>query len=429
VLPHYVKPLGYRTYHSGKWHLTGAPKVVADGGFDRSYVIHDHDRHFYPKNHQLDDKPLPPVAPGGDYYSTTAIATRAVEFLKQHAERHAEEPFLLYLAFISPHFPLQAPPADIARYRDRYLPGWDALRQERWQRQRDMGIVGCGLSARDAKTIPSWNVPAKQLAEQIGPGEVGHAVAWEELTGEQKSFQATKMAIHAAMVDRIDREVGRVLEQLKAMGKSEDTVVIFVSDNGASAEQIIRGDLNDRTAPPGSGGSYLCLGPGWSTASNTPFRLHKSWVHEGGIASPLIVHWPAGIAAQGELRHSPCHFVDLIPTIVELAGGRIDPTWNGQPAPPPPGLSLAPALAKDVTIPRECLYFHHLDNRALRAGDWKIVSAGKAGPWELYDLRTDRCESDDLSAKHRDKVRQMAELWQRCEQQFRKDAGADAEGR
>jgi arylsulfatase A-like enzyme len=219
-----------------------------------------------------------------------------------------------------------------------------------------------------------------------------------------------------------------VLDQLRATGALDNTVVLFVSDNGASAEQSIRGDRHDPTAAPGSGKSYLCLGPGWSTASNTPFRLHKSWVHEGGIASPLIVQWPAGLKARGELRHTPCHFVDLIPTMVELAGGGpIDPEWNGQKAPPMPGQSIAAALDRDVVVPREYLFFHHEGNRAIRVGDWKLVSAGRNRPWELYDLTTDRCESNDLSARHAEKVAELSQLWQRCERRFRRQAGPAAE--
>ena len=243
------------------------------------------------------------------------------------------------------------------------------------------------------------------------------------LTDEQKTFQATKMAIHAAMIDRMDRETGRVLDQVKAMGAFENTVILFVSDNGTSAEQIIRGDKHDRTAAPGSGRSYLCLGPGWSSAGNAPFRLHKSWVHEGGISSPLIVHWPAGLTARHELRHDPCHFIDILPTVMDLAGaGEVSLTWNGETAPPLPGKSLVPAFAKDGAVSRECLYFHHRKNRALRAGDWKLVARDEE-PWELYDLKTDRCESKNLAEKQPDRIREMAARWQQLEDEFRRQAG------
>jgi arylsulfatase A-like enzyme len=425
VVPHYLKPLGYRCYHSGKWHLMGAPKVIADGGFDRSYVLHDHDRFFNPKNHELDDRKLDPVPEGSGFYVTTAIADYAAGFLREHATGHPDEPFYCYLAFTSPHFPLHGLQEDIGQYRDRYLAGWDTVRRRRWERLRAMDVVNCDLPPLEADVIPDWNLPKEELARSIGPGETDRAVPWTDLTEEQRRFQATKMAIHAAMVDRMDREIGRVLDQVKSMGVFDNTLILFVSDNGASAEQIIRGDLNDPAAPPGSAKSYLCLGPGWSSAANTPFRLHKSWVHEGGVSSPLIAHWPAGIAARGELRHNPCHFVDILPTILELATGE---TPSGPPhkpgAPPLPGRSLTTAFAKDGTVNHEFIYFHHLDNRAIRVGDWKLVAKGKDGPWELYDLKTDRCEQKDLAEQYPEKVRELSSLWHTCEDRFRSQAGS-----
>lgn len=423
VLPHYLKPAGYRCYHSGKWHLMGAPAVVADGGFDRSYVLHDHDRHLGPRQHQLDDRELPPVQPGEKYYTATAIADYAIDFLEEHNRHHADQPFCLYLAFTTPHFPLQAPAADIARYRDRYLEGWDSIRKSRWLRLRQQGIVNSELPALDTETIPDWNLTAAELAQMIGPGEAPNAVPWSDLTDEQRRFQATKMAIHAAMVHRMDIEIGRVMAQLKHMGASNNTMTLFASDNGASAEQIIRGDMHDKSAPPGSARSFLCLGPGWSTASNSPLRLHKSWVHEGGISSPLVINWPAGIAGGGHLRHTPCHFIDILPTLMDLGGASAAGPWNGQDPPPMPGKSLAPCFARDATLERDCLWFHHIDNRALRAGDWKIVSAGKTGPWELYDMRTDRCESHNLADTQPGRVREMAARWQELETRFREQAG------
>ena len=428
VVPDYLKPRGYRCYHSGKWHLMGAPKVIANGHFDHSYVLHDHDRFFTPKNHELDDHKLPPIEQEKDFYVTTNIARYAIDFLKEHAAKHKDEPFYCYLAFTSPHFPLHALQEDIKRYSDRYLAGWDIIRERRWKRMREMGLVNCDLPPLESDVIPDWNLPKEKLEEAIGPGEVDRAVAWKDLTEPQKRFQATKMAIHAAMVDRMDREIGRVLDQVKAMGAAENTVVFFVSDNGASAEQIIRGDMHDPSAAPGSAKSYLCLGPGWSSAANAPFRLHKSWVHEGGISSPLIVQWPAGIGARGELRHDPCHFIDILPTVIDLAGGKDIPgQWNGQTAPPLPGTSLAPAFVKDDAVTHEYLYFHHLTNRAIRVGDWKLVAKGDKGPWELYDLKTDRCEQKNLAEQHPDRVRRMSAQWQKWEDQFRRQAGPPPE--
>ena len=419
-LPHHLKPLGYRCYHSGKWHVPGAPRVLADGGFDRSYKVDDHDRYFHPRAHTEDDRKKPPVEPGSGFYLTTAIADHALACLKDHAERHAAAPFFLYLAFTAPHFPLHAPPEDVARYRDRYLEGWDAVREKRWKRMREMGLVDCALPAREPGRVPSWNLKPETLAEKVGPAEVARAVAWEDLTPEQRRFQAAKMAVHAAMIDRMDREIGRVLEQVRAMGAWDRTVIFFLSDNGASAEQIVRGDGHDRSAEPGSAATFLCLGPGWSTAANTPFRLHKSWTHEGGVATPLVVHWPGGIAARGELRRDPGHVIDFFPTILELAGGR--PEAEDPGAPRRPGRSLVPAFARDGSVCREWIFFHHLDNRALRCGNWKVVSDGPER-WELYDLSADRCEQKDLAARHPDRVREMAALWERLEARFREEAG------
>jgi arylsulfatase A-like enzyme len=423
VLPHYLKPLGYRSYHSGKWHLSGAPRPVADGGFDHSYMLDDFDRSFAPKKHSEDDRPLPAVAPGGGYYMTTAIAGHAIRCLKEHARDHPDKPFFQYLAFTSPHFPLRAPPEDIARYRDRYAQGWDIVRQERWKRLRELGIIDCALSERDPRTVPDWNLSEKELTRRIGSGEVGRAVAWNDLSAEQKAFQATKMAIHAAMVDRMDREIGRVLDQIKAMNALDDTLIIFATDNGASAEQIIRGDGHDPAAPPGSAETFLCLGPGWSTAANTPFRLHKSWVHEGGIATPMIVKWTKGIAARGALRHDVGHLIDIVPTLLELAGVHASATWNGIPAPALPGRSLVPTFVRDAGVEREPLFFSHDGNRALREGDWKLVSSRQNGNlWELYDLGKDRRESVDLVARQPERVRRMETRWQEMNARFRQQS-------
>ena len=424
LLPHYLKPLGYRSYHSGKWHVTGAPRSLADGGFDRSYRLEDHDRNFYPTNVWLDDVRLPPVAKDSHYYTTVAFADFMIQCLKEHAEKCPSQPFFGYLAFTVPHFPLQAPPEDIARYRDRYLAGWDVMRRQRYERQLKMGLVNCQLSEREPAIVPRWNLSEAQLHEQISSNEVAHGVAWDELNEAEKRFQATKMAIHAAMIDRMDHEIGRVLDQLKAMGALDNTIVMFASDNGASAEFLNRGDRHDPLAPAGSGGSFLCLGPGWSTMCNTPFRLHKSWVHEGGISSPLIVQWPKGIATKGEWRHSVGHVIDIVPTLLELTGAQPDKDWHGVTAPPLPGRSLAPAFATDINVPRDFLYFHHDENRALRIGDWKLVSKRpNVGDYELYDLSHDRSEQLNLAAKIPARVAAMEERWQEIENDFRQLAG------
>ena len=413
LLPDMLRPLGYRSYHSGKWHVDGKP---LDGGFDRSYSLHDHDRHFAPRQHTEDDRPLPPAAADSGYYTSTAIADHAIKCLREHAEKYAAQPFFEFLAFTAPHFPLQAPAEDIARYKDKYLRGWDAMRDERWQRMHAMGIGGSALAPIEREAGPPYPFPA--AIAKLGPNELNRPHAWDTLSAEQRGFQAGKMAVHAAMVDRMDREIGRVLAQLSAMGATENTLVFFLSDNGASAEMMVRGDGHDPDAACGTGATFLSLGPGWSGMANTPFRRHKTWVHEGGISTPLIVRWPRGIAARGELRHAPGHVVDLVPTILEAAGGGSIPAMHGK--------SLVPAFATDAAIPRESLWWLHEGNRALRAGDWKIVAAGKDSPWELYDLSTDRSETKNLAADMPGKVRELAARWSRQTEECTALASKDA---
>ena len=406
LLPEMLKPLGYRSYHSGKWHVDGKP---LQNGFDRSYSLDDHDRHFAPRQHTEDDKPLPPVDAKAGYYSSTVIADHAIKYLKEHAEKYPQQPFLEYLAFTAPHFPLQAPAEDIARYRKKYLVGWDAMREDRWQRLKEIKIGGTSLAAIERDVGPPYAFP--EAMKKLGPNELNRPLPWKDLTAEQREFQACKMAIHAAMVDRMDREIGRVVAQLRAMGALENTLVFFLSDNGASAEIMVRGDGHDPHAECGTGATFLSIGPGWSSLANTPFRRHKTWVHEGGISTPLIVHWPKGIAARGELRHTPGHLIDLMPTILEAAGGKRLERWEGQPVPPAPGKSLIPLFVKDGTVAHDSLWWLHEGNRALRVGDWKIVAAGKDSPWELYDLSSDRSESKNLAKNKPEKVSELAAIW------------------
>lgn len=406
LLPDFLKPVGYRSYHSGKWHIDGK---VLPAGFDRSLDMRNQSNFFTSRGNSIDDVPVRPPADEKGYYATIAIADHAIECLKDHAANHANRPFFHYIAFIAPHFPLHALPEDIAKYRDQYLEGWEAMRAARFARQKEMGITTTTLSPLEREVGPPYAFP--EAMEKLGPGEVNRPLPWGELTPEQRRFQATKMAIHAAMVDRMDREIGRVVAQLKAMGAFENTLILFASDNGASAEIMVRGGGHDPKAKPGSAATYLCLGPGFSSACNTPYRRHKTWLHEGGISTPLIAHWPAGIAARGELRHTPGHVIDFVPTALELAGIQKPKAWNGEPVPKAPGRSLAPAFATDVTIARDSLWWLHEEHRAIRVGDWKLVAA-KGDPWELYDLKTDRAEQHNLAAIMPDKVKELAAAWQ-----------------
>jgi arylsulfatase A-like enzyme len=413
LLPVYLKPLGYRSYHSGKWHVDGKP---LQDGFDHSYDLEDHDRNFYPKSHFEDDVKLPPVEPGSGYYTTTFMADHAIKCLKEHAEKYADRPFFEYLAFTVPHFPIQAPAEDVAKYLGHYRAGWDALRRQRHARMKELGIVTCDLSART-------------------PG----VPAWDTLSDAEKDAWDARMAVHAAMVHRMDREIGRVIDQVKAMGALENTLIIFLSDNGASAERVLRGDGHDPTAPPGSARTFLCIEPGWANLCNSPLRRSKIYVHEGGISTPLILHWPAVIKDHGQLRHNPGHLIDFVPTLLELAGGKTGREGDSpifverklgqspEAVPPLPGKSLLPVLTKDNTVPRDYLWWFHSGNRAIRMGDWKIVTDG-AGPWELYDLAKDRCEMHDLAQQLPDKARELQQAWTKHLEEFRVLATSDGKG-
>lgn len=405
LLPDYLKPHGYRNYHSGKWHIDGK---VLDGGFDRSLDMRNQGNFFTAKGNSIDDVPVVLANDESGYYSTIATADHAIGCLKEHAETFSDRPFFHYVAFIAPHFPLHALPEDIERYRDKYLEGWDKMREARFARQKELGLVHTMLSKLEQDVGPPYHFP--EALEKLGPGEVNRPLPWAELTEEQRRFQATKMAIHAAMVDRMDHEIGRIIEQLKAMGAFENTLIFFASDNGASAEIMVRHGGHDPNAAPGSAATYLCLGPGFSSACNTPFRRHKTWVHEGGISTPLVVHWPKGIKARGELRTTPAHVIDIVPTILDALEVEKPAKWDGVALPPAPGRSLVPAFAKDVPIERECLWWLHEGNRAIRVGKWKLVAA-KGDPWELYDLKTDRAESKNLVNEQPEKAQELESLW------------------
>jgi arylsulfatase A-like enzyme len=225
-LPEYLKPLGYRAYHTGKWHMK---HVTGEGGvgFDHSYTMLDELRFFTQKSHLLDGERLPTPDPG--YYSTTAIADFGVRFLEEHAREHATDPFFLYAAFHAPHFPLQAPQEDIDKYENAFSEGWDTARERKWQRMVRMGLINCSLAPLEPNMWTDWNTPDKELIAKIGPGEVTRAVPWSTLTPEQKKLQRTKMAIHAAMISRMDLEIGKLLKQVEAMGALDDTVVLFLS--------------------------------------------------------------------------------------------------------------------------------------------------------------------------------------------------------
>ena len=404
LLPEYLEPAGYRSYHSGKWHIDGTP---TGNGFDSSLHTADHGRFFSPK--RLFKNGIK-IEPKDGFYATTAVADHAIEVLKEHQINHADKPFFSYVAFIAPHFPLHALPEDIARVGDRYRAGWDTIRNQRWEPLQKMGLVKGSLSKVEYEQGPPYDF-SEQL-KVLGEGEVNRPVPWNDLTEKQKEFQLVKMTIHAAMIERIDIEVGRMIKQLQAMNAFEDTVIFFLSDNGASAEMMVRGDGHDPEAAPGSAGSYLCLGPGWSTVANTPFRKHKTWTHEGGSCTPFIVHWPKQIPQPGEIRKTPGHVIDIVPTILDLAG-----ITAPEQRVPFPGRSLVPSFNADRGGKRT-LWWSHEGNHAIRDGDWKLVKTSKSD-WELYNLKEDRAETTNLAAEYPEKVTQLIKQWEAQVEQIR----------
>lgn len=432
LLPERLRAFGYRSYHSGKWHVDGLP---TQNGFEHSYSLQDHDRHFRPKAHTLDDKPLPAITTNGAYYSSTAIADHAIQQIQTHCEQTPDRPFFSFVAFTAPHFPLHAPAEAIERCRERYRLGWDALRLQRWGRMSDPAL-GPAPSGIERDVGPPYAFP--KAVEALGPGEVNRPIPWDELSESQRLFQIDKMATHAAMIECMDAEIGRILDGLRRSGQWENTCIFFLSDNGASAEIMVRGDGHRADAPAGSSETFLCLGPGWSSFCNTPFRRHKTWVHEGGISTPMIAHWPAGIPPASAPITTPAHAIDIAPTILELASGtdtavgtRLQGTdWEG---PVPPGVSLRDVLtiaeppvgtdrAEAALDAERPLWWQHEGNRALRLGNWKLVAAGPEADWELYDLSNDRTEQNDLASSRPADVKRLAKQWEAMRDRFALDA-------
>jgi arylsulfatase A-like enzyme len=405
-----LRTAGYASYMTGKWHLTpwrgGAGNVVSNGptgrGFDRFYGIISSIRSYYtPPTLMEDGREL--AVPDGDYHFTDAVTEHAVQYVREH---DGARPYFLYVAYTAPHWPLHAREEDIARYRGRFTAGWDALRQQRHQRQLDLGLID-----------PAWRRPERDPQE----------IPWDEVMPEYQGWFDERMAVYAAMIDQMDRGVGEILEAARARGDLENTIVLFLSDNGGCAEEIgpegrAEGFMvrtrdgravrlgNDPAISPGPEDTYASYGLEWAGLSNTPFRRYKSFVHEGGIATPLVAWWPSRIRAG--VTHEPGHIVDMMPTVLELAGASYASQINGQTLVPLEGRSLGPVLTGGIRPP--AVYgWEHEGNRAIRDGDWKLVSRFPRD-WELYDMRADRLETNDRAGRMPEKVAALAaeyEAW------------------
>ena len=405
LLPERLAAAGYRSYHSGKWHVDGNP---LEQGFSHSLDITSGGQNdfFDPLGITVDGKP---IEEKDHFYVTTAVGEHAAACLREHAEHHRDKPFFSYVAFTSPHFPLHAPQDIVEKYKQRYQAGWNVMQQARYKRLVQSGIINAPLAAMEEDLGPPYDFP--DALEKLGSGEVNRPLPWQSLTSEQQAFQATKMAIHAAMIDAMDQAVGEVIQQLEAMDVLENTLILCLSDNGGSAEIMVRGKGHDPHLPAGSAGTYLCLGPGWSSCANTPFRRHKTWVHEGGISTSWIVHWPAGIPSKSALREQPVHVIDIVPTVLELAGVEQSEEHSGEAEPPLQGRSFVECLTNpDAPPPHETLWWCHNEHRAVRHNDWKLVAA-RDELWELYDLSSDRTEQNNLASSHPEQVKQLEKDW------------------
>ncbi len=434
TLAEVLSSVGYGTYMAGKWHLAHNPELDGtrpsseerrswprERGFDRFFgTIRGSGSFFEPASLVRDDVF---VEPGEDFYYTDAISSEAAAYLDQHFAEDPSRPFFLYLSYTAPHWPLHAPDEDLRRVAGRYDAGWDALREQRYRRMVEMGMV-----RRD------WSpAPRDPRAE-----------AWHDT--RHQAWQARRMEAYAAMVERMDRGIGRVLAALERQRALDDTLVVFLSDNGGNGEQL-RGlwRLGALTMPipavnrrrfgdnpsmmPGPADTFQTCGPGWSSLQDTPFRLGKHATHEGGIASPLIVHWPAGLGVEpGSLIRAPGHVVDLMPTLLEVAGtvypraslSGADMGRAGGEVRALRGESLMPLL-RGGSRRRGPMFWEHEGNRAVRDGKWKLVSDWP-GDWQLYDLETDRTELHDLAARHARRVAAMAAMYER----FAADTGVEA---
>ena len=421
-----LRAAGYSTAMVGKWHLS-LTKSTPDNALWVSHRLglgEFSDPESYPTARGFDEywgtiwgvvdffdpfslvhnvKPVRSVPK--DFYYTDAISDKAVEYIGKYGK--GEKPFFLYVAHSAPHWPLHALPEDIAKYKDTYKAGWDKIREARYRRMVKMGLIEADSAV---------------LSERHGK-----EVRWEE--NPHREWDARAMAVHAVMIDRLDQGVGRILAKLKAIEQLDNTLILFFPDNGASPERPanfgpgfdrpshMRNGTQiryavDKKVLPGPQDTYAGIGPMWANASNTPFRYWKKEQYEGGIATPLIAHWPSGIEAkEGSVTSQPGHVVDIMATAAELAGASHPKTIRGAKVIPIQGRSLMPILRGESRPVDEPLFWEHFGSRAVRQGDWKLVAL-EGQPWELYDLAKDRTETSDLAAKHPERVEELGGLWQ-----------------
>ena len=401
-------PAGYRTFMSGKWHVgTNDP---TRRGFEQYFGTLISAATYWDPAQYLR---LPQGSKSRSYakdafYGTDALTDYAMDFLED-ARTTPDKPWFLYLAYNAPHFPLHARPEDIAKYRDRYTTGWDELRRERLARMKQLRLV-----AKDTQLSPRSQYT--NFGETVTAGNP----PWDSLAEDRRADLAMRMAIYTAMVDRMDQDIGRLTADLRAKGELDNTLIMFLSDNGACAEWDPFGfdvgsspnnvlHVGEDLARMGSRGTYHSVGSAWANASNTPWRMYKHYSHEGGISAPCVVHWPAGFRRRNAIERAPTHLIDLMPTIVQACGAQYPQRVGSREILPMAGRSFIPAL-RGERMPERTLYFEHEGTRAVREGRYKLTAL-RGEAWKLYDMEHDRTELQDLAASQPQRVESLAKKW------------------
>ena len=368
---------GYGTYMCGKWHAGVVPPH--ERGFEQAYVYPGGD-YFKKEGIKLNGEELPQDAIGDDYYSTDHMTANAVGLLERHIEQTPDKPFFLYMTYTAPHFPLHAKASDTAKYKGRFDRGWDTMRQEKYERMKEMGLID-----------PSW---------ELSPKETSAAGSWDD--EPHKEWRLRAMEVYAAMIDCMDQNIGKLLQALEANGKLENTLILFLSDNGGNGEFPVIRNLEAVPGTPGFTVQDGHYGYGWANLSNTPYRMYKHYIHEGGIASPFIAHWPARLKDKGSIKKTPVQLPDIMATIVDAAGAAYPEAYNGNSIMPMEGTSMLP-IFENKLFEKEYLFWEHEGNCGVRQGKWKLVKF-HGEPWELYDKEKDGTELHNIAAQHSDIV-------------------------
>lgn len=397
-----LKTAGYRTLWSGKHHGLENPVTR---GFDRYYGLKDGACNYFNPGEQRPGEGVParkgkpgdknqrwwcidsvmyhPYTPeADDFYTTDYFTNYALDWLEEY--KTEEKPFFLYLAYTAPHDPLMAWPEDIAKYEGKYNNGYESIRQARYKKQMEMGLIDEGYSLSE----PTYS-------------------SWDELPDSVRKDEIRKMEVYAAMIDRMDQNIGRVLNKLKETGQLENTLIMFVSDNGASAEMV---RIEDDYGEIGTMTLWSSLGGDWANVGNTPFRYYKNFSYEGGINTPFIAWWPGKIEA-GTFTEFPGHFIDFMPTLVEITGAEYPENFNDQQIMPMQGKSLLPVLRGEDVQRDKPIFWEWSNGRAVYHNSWKIVKEGLNNPWDLYNLEDDPTETNNLAAQHPEKVEELDRIF------------------